>query len=152
MHKGNPLHQLLVLPQPIPHLHRILDVVNIQHKESVQMTVSQSSVSEHPALGSLRLVKLPATEDERRQILLHLLRKGQQFLCIRFLRPGLLRSLLLQILLFQQKLLILSIIQPCLYGRRAFRPGRLHRRQYRPSGIHSPSGAGFPHLLPELLP
>ena len=67
-------------------------MVDIQHEESVQVTVSQSAMTEFSTLGRFRLVKLIACKNEGRQILLHLLRKGQQFLGVRLLRPRLLGS------------------------------------------------------------
>ena len=127
-------------------------MVDVQHEQPIQVTVCQSAMSEHPAFGSLRLVKLPASEYERRQIVLHLLSECQQLLGISLFLPSLLGSLLLQSLFLNEELLKFRIIQPCLDGRRALSLRRLHRRQYGTSGIDPPSGAWFLDLLPELFP
>ena len=81
-------------------------MVDIQHEEAVEVAVREAAVTEHGALPRLRLVELPAGEDEGRQILLHLLRKGQQFLSVRLPLPGLLGSLPLHPLLLDKELLI----------------------------------------------
>ena len=94
MHKSDALHQFLIIPHLIPHLKRVLNVVDIQHKETIQMTISQPAMSEHPTLGSLSFIKLTTCKDKCRQIILDLLSKSQQFLRITFLLPCLFGSFL----------------------------------------------------------
>ena len=86
MHQCRTLHQLIV---GLPHLkdfERIIHMVNVEHHQSVQVTVCQSTMTEHPALGRSRFVKLIAREYERSQVVLELLSKGQQPLFVTLLK------------------------------------------------------------------
>ena len=82
MHQHRPVHQLLVI------LHFLVDslwlfhMVNVEHHQSVQVTVSQTSVTEQLTLCRLGLVELTTREDEGRQVVLQLLGKSQQLLLV----------------------------------------------------------------------
>ena len=107
---------------------------------------------EHPTFRSFRLIKLSACKDKRRQIILNLLCKGQQFLCICLFLPCLLGSLLLHSLLFDQELLIFAVLEQVMQSHCALSLRSLHRRQNGPSHINAPACSRFLYLLPELLP
>ena len=124
-------------------------MVNVKHEESVQVAVCQTAMTEESAFIRRCLVKLIAAEDECRQIVLQVLCKGHQLFSIRLLSPCFLGSLFLQLLLFQQELLVFRIVQPRLYGHGAFGLAGLHCCNDGSAGIDAPLRTRFPDLLPE---
>ena len=148
MHEGRAIHQLLMGLQILEDLLRVLHVVDVEHHQSVQMTVSQSAMTEHTALARRRRIKLTAGEDESHLIILQFLGKCQQLLGIRLFGPCLFGSLLLRFLLFQQELLIVLILQPLADDLRIM---SFHSLQDLPSAINLPGSTTLPDLFPELF-
>ena len=126
-------------------------MVYIEHKETVQVTISKATMSKGLAFLCLRLIKLTTAIDERHGIIFDLLCECQQLLGIRFGIPRVNGSLLFQFLLFQQKLLVIRVIEPCLQSRHALRLACLHRCNDSSAGINPPCRIRFPYLCPELF-
>ena len=149
MHQSNTLHHLCIVTQLIPNLHRILHMINVEHHETIQMTFRQATMPKRSPFTCSCFIKLIAAIDKCRRIILNLLSIGQQFLPIAFCSPSLYSSLFLQILLFQQKLLIVSTIEPSLDSRYALSLRSIYSRNDRPTGINPPSRIRFLYLFPE---
>ena len=123
-------------------------MVDIEHKQPIEVTVSEPSVTEHPAFCSLRCVKLIATENECHKVVLQLLSKSQQTLFVALLKELLTRTELFKSTLLGQKLTIVLILQPLA---RDLRIVLLHSLQNLPSAVNLPGSRGVPHAVPELL-
>ena len=115
------------------------------------MTIRKTTVTEGFAFLRLRLIKFIAAIDESHRIILDLLSKGQQFLGIRLGIPCINGCLFLQLLLFQEELLIIRIVEPRLDCRHALSLRSLHRCDDRSAGINPPGSIRFPDLCPELF-
>ena len=103
-------HQLLIGFQGIVHLQRIIHMVNIEHHQTVQVTVSQTTMAEHRTLSRLSCVKLIAAENKRCQVVLQLLSKGQQPLFIALFKELLASRQLFKSTLLSQELTIVLIL------------------------------------------
>lgn len=137
MHQHHTGHQFLVLLQPIPDLHGVVHVIDIQHYESVQMTAHQLSRTSAP-FG----VKLITAEDERCQLMLQILGKSQKLLTVAFLGkllPSLVRREFLRVI--NKKSLIVIVREPDGQGSTAliaFRP--VYGIHDSPAGVYLPFG------------
>ena len=87
-------------------------MIDVEHHETIQMTVLQTTMTEGLPLGGISGVKFIAAEDECWQILLEILCVCFQLFGIRLLRPGLTGSCLLQVPLLQIELLIFRAAEP----------------------------------------
>ena len=101
MNQSHALHQLCIVTQLIPDLHRILHMINVEHHETIQMTFRQATVpkrspfdlrsslltlgrayasmtllSLNRSLTRCSLIKLIAAIDKSRRIILNLLSIG----------------------------------------------------------------------------
>ena len=141
-------HQFLIGFQGLEYFQRIFHMVNIQHHQTVQMTVCQPTMTKRIAIGRRRCVKLIATENERHKVVLQLLSKSQQTLFVALLKELLTRTEFLQTTLLSQKLSIVLILQPLA---RDLRIVLLHSLEDLPSAVNLPGSRGVPHAVPELL-
>ena len=148
MHQGHTSHQILHFPEFIPYLHGILHMVDIEHYQSVHMTVFQFALT---FLLGLVLIKEIATEHIGRQFLFQFICPCQKFLLITLGSKFRLGLLVLQFpWSSEQKLLIVRILEPGMDGSSALSfPGSSHSLFHGPAHVDVPRGLLASHFFPE---
>ena len=153
VYQGHARHQFLVALQLLPDFVGVLHVVNVEHRQSVQVASHQLPPWPFLGLAVLRLHRslvIPiAGEGESRQRFLQVVGPCQQLLLIRFLLPFLLSRLGLQSSQRpESEFLIVGMPKP-------FRHGLLvlvfNGLQYFPSGVDVKVRRRFSDIPPEVL-